>query len=150
MDSFCLPTRTNVFFSFFAKTLKGPMTNFYLSCRLLPPPPDRDVYHISQTPPLPCFKLSFPLISSVFSSRAISSFSASVANLDELCSIQIPPSSSSLSPPPSSSSFSLSPLILPPPSSSSACISLCPSFHSLRYELCATSSPHERIILADE
>lgn len=39
------------------------------------------------------------------------------------------------------------PLPLPP---FSACISLCPSFHSLRYELCATSLPHERIILDDE
>lgn len=36
------------------------------------------------------------------------------------------------------------------PSPISACVSLCPSFHSLRYELCATSLPHERIILVDK
>lgn len=42
-----------------------------------------------------------------------------------------------------------SPLLVPPPPLF-ACISLCPSFHSLRYELCATSLPHERIILANE
>lgn len=46
------------------------MINFCLSCRLLPPPPDRDVYHISRLPPSPVLSSRFPS-SPLFSSVSL-------------------------------------------------------------------------------
>lgn len=119
--------------------------------------------------PFPCLSLPslflMPLISQFLS------FSFSVMKFNRLCSmftlIQLhfcKPKSPCLSPlsPPHPDTLSVFILFvtlfltqLSHPSSSSpsplsACASLCPSFHSLRYELCATSLPHERIILIDK
>lgn len=136
---------------------------------LLTPPSlsDRDVCHIEKAQPPPTsnapaflpshpwtlkffffFRLMFYLPSSAVVCNPIG-IQIPLPRLRPHLLIQTPSLSSSLSSP----SFSFSPLILlflSPPPHCTACISLCPSFHSLRYELCATSLPHERIILPNE